>query len=66
MSYVFAVTPPVFVEPMKNVTVIDGKDSQIPCNVIGAPTPNTTWSHNGRTFNVIPYFGLFNQFNWEL
>ncbi|KAG1663046.1 Protein sidekick [Nymphon striatum] len=41
------VTPPFFTTPMKNVTVIDGKDTQIACSASGAPLPNTTWIHNG-------------------
>lgn len=44
------VSPPSFVRPPENVTVLDGGDAQLPCAVVGAPPPNTTWTYN----DVVP------------
>ncbi|KAG8182396.1 hypothetical protein JTE90_018287, partial [Oedothorax gibbosus] len=40
---------PEFINPPANVTVLDGKDAQIACEVSGAPTPNVTWIFNDTT-----------------
>ncbi|KAF8795300.1 Protein sidekick like protein [Argiope bruennichi] len=40
------VSSPDFIKRPVNVTVLDGKDAQIFCEVSGAPTPNVTWIYN--------------------
>ncbi|XP_067118957.1 protein sidekick [Centruroides vittatus] len=42
-------SPPVFTRSPENVTILDGKDAEIKCEVIGAPLPNTTWIFNDTT-----------------
>ncbi|GFS86545.1 protein sidekick [Nephila pilipes] len=37
---------PDFIKRPINVTVLDGKDAQISCEVSGAPAPNITWIFN--------------------
>jgi protein sidekick len=34
------------VNPPRNQTALDGKDATIPCEAVGAPTPNITWYFN--------------------
>ncbi|EEC04933.1 sdk-P1, putative [Ixodes scapularis] len=40
------ISPPAFLRPPENVTVLDGMDAQLPCAVVGAPLPNTSWAYN--------------------
>lgn len=38
---------PYFLNPPKNLTVLDGVDAQFPCEVSGSPKPTTSWALNG-------------------
>ncbi|XP_015923362.1 protein sidekick isoform X2 [Parasteatoda tepidariorum] len=40
---------PDFIAGPSNVTVLNGKDAQISCEVSGAPAPNVTWLFNDHT-----------------
>lgn len=46
--FFFLVSSPDFIKAPVNVTVLDGKDAQIHCEVSGAPAPNVTWIFNGN------------------
>ncbi|KAL3268776.1 hypothetical protein HHI36_007876 [Cryptolaemus montrouzieri] len=39
---------PVMEDPPQNVTILDGKDANLNCRAVGAPTPNITWLYNNN------------------
>jgi len=47
--------PPQFTLPNRNLTVLEGDDLNIPCDCIGIPEPEVTWSKNTEEESVIDY-----------
>ena len=62
-SYLFYTVPAV-VYQLENITVTEGENSTLTCNVSGSPTPSVTWTEvktGNRSMGIIREFTRINR-----